>query len=53
MPLHDQSKMSELSIEYQSALEREQELSRRYEGLFGFLSHHVKNSEVSGSWKLH
>ena len=48
MPPHDQSNMSELSIEYQSALEREKDLSRKYEELFGFLSHHVKNSQVRG-----
>ena len=39
--------MSELSIEYQGALQREKELARRYEDLFGFLHMHVKDSQVS------
>jgi len=38
--------MSELSIEYSSALEREKELSRRYEDLFTFLRTHIKESQV-------
>ena len=39
--------VSELSIEYQSALQREKELARRYEDLFSFLHVHVKDSQVS------
>jgi len=39
--------MSELSIEYQSVLEREKELAKRYEDLFNFLQMHVKHSQVS------
>ena len=38
--------MSELSIEYASALEREKETSERYEDLFHFLQSHVKDSQV-------
>jgi hypothetical protein len=47
-PTHDSNHMSELSIEYSSALEREKELNRRYEDLFGFLRSHIKDSQVSG-----
>ena len=46
IPSHDPTHMSELSIEYSSALEREKELSRRYEELFTFLRAHVKDSQV-------
>ena len=38
--------MSELSIEYAAALEREKELGRRYDDLFNFLQSHVKESQV-------
>ena len=44
---HDLNHMSELSIEYNSALEREKELNERYENLFKFLQNHVKDSQVS------
>ncbi len=47
IPSHDSTNMSELSIEYSSALEREKELTRRYEELFSFLRSHVKGSQVS------
>lgn len=47
IPTHDTNHMSELSIEYSSALEREKELSRRYEDLFSFLRSHIKDSQVS------
>ena len=46
IPPHDAGHMSELSIEYQGALQREKELARRYEDLFGFLHMHVKDSQV-------
>ena len=39
--------MSELSIEYAAALEREKELGRRYDELFNFMQSHVKESQVS------
>jgi hypothetical protein len=38
--------MSELSIDYAGALEREKELGRRYDELFGFMQSHVKESQV-------
>ena len=47
IPPLDALHMSELSIEYQSALEREKELAKRYEDLFNFLQMHVKDSQVS------
>ena len=48
LPSHDSSHMmSELSIEYSSALEREKELGRRYEDLFSFLQINIKVSQVS------
>ena len=47
IPTHDSNHMSELSIEYSSALEREKELCRRYEDLFSFLRNHIKDSQVS------
>ena len=43
---HEVNNMSELSIEYAAALEREKELSRRYDDLFTFLHSHVKESQV-------
>lgn len=54
IPSHDSSHvMSELSIEYSSALEREKELGRRYEDLFSFLRSHIKDSQVRGwVWSL-
>ena len=39
--------MSELSIEYAAALEREKELGKRYDDLFNFLQSHVKESQVN------
>jgi len=38
--------MSEFSLEYTSALEREKELNRRYEDLFSFLQTNIKDSQV-------
>ena len=38
--------MSELSIEYAAALEREKELGRRYDELFNFMQSHVRESQV-------
>ena len=38
--------MSELSIDYAGALEREKELGRRYDELFTFMQSHVKESQV-------
>ena len=45
IPSHE-ANMSELSIEYAAALEREKELGKRYDDLFNFLQSHVKESQV-------
>ena len=41
-----EANMSELSIEYAAALEREKELGRRYDELFNFMQSHVRESQV-------
>lgn len=41
-----EANMSELSIDYAGALEREKELGRRYDELFIFMQSHVKESQV-------
>ena len=46
IPSHE-ANMSELSIEYAAALEREKELGKRYDDLFNFLQSHVKESQVN------
>ena len=46
IPPHESNHMSEIAIEYTSALEREKELGRRYDELFGFMQNHVKGSQV-------
>lgn len=43
---HEANMMSELSIDYAGALEREKELGRRYDDLFAFMQSHVKESQV-------
>ena len=43
---HEANIMSELSIDYAGALEREKELGRRYDELFVFMQSHVKESQV-------
>jgi len=46
IPTHESSHMSERSLEYASALEREKECARRYDDLFCFLQSHIKDSQV-------
>ncbi len=43
---HDPNHMSELTIEYSSAIEREKEQKRRYEDLFKFLQTNIKSTQV-------
>ena len=47
VPPHDSSHMSELAIEYSSALEREKEMGLRYEDLLSFLQTNIKDSQAS------